>query len=81
MQIPHFNEGDNIGMGNVSSLKHLAEIAEEFLAAAAISDQQLAIDQLVTDHLVNAQKPIQFGREWLAAHERPNPHRRIDQDH
>jgi hypothetical protein len=63
------------------SLKQFVVIVEQFLAAADIANQQLAVNQIVGSSLAHGEEPFDFADEGLATHEEPNPDRCIDQHH
>jgi hypothetical protein len=80
-QVPHSDKGYNIAMRDDRSLKQFAVIVKQLLAAAEITNEQLAMDQIVGRSLTHGEKPFEFGDEGLATHEEPNPNRCIDQYH
>jgi hypothetical protein len=82
VQIAHFDEGYNIAVRDRRSLEQLVVIVEQLVSTAAdIADQQLAMDQIVSRSLTHPEEPFELADEGLAAHEEPDPNRRVHQDH
>src|SRR5580693_4537933 len=72
---------DHLWMGNGGGLRHLLVSGQEFPAASSVSDQEFAVDQIVTGHFIPIQQPGQFLRERRAIGKGPYPDGRVHQDH
>lgn len=56
VQVTVFDERDHLGMRDGSRLKHPLVVGQEFLAAALIPDQELAIYKIVAGNFILVEK-------------------------
>ena len=80
VQAPITHELDDIGVRHDGCLVHSLVVGQQLLAAALVTDKELAEDEVVAAHFVTTQEPVQFTGVWRSIGQEPNPDRRINQD-
>jgi hypothetical protein len=75
------HKGDDLRMGDCVRLVHLLVSREKSAATAEVTNKKLAKDHGVPDHLVKAEKPIEFLAAGLVVAKKPYPNRGVSQDH
>jgi len=61
-------------------LAHHFVIGKKLWTRSAVTDQQLAINEIVTEHLIVGEKPFEFARIWLGSGQETDPDRCINKD-
>jgi hypothetical protein len=79
LPIPH--ERDDLGVCHASSLMHLRVDPKKLRPSTAITHEQFTVDELVAEHLVRGQDPIERAGVRFLPREKPDSHRRVDQHH
>jgi len=81
MQMPAFNERNNLRVGNGRGFNHQFVLSKQLLAAAPVPDKQFTVDQIVSGDFIETNQPTQLLHERRAVREGPNPYRGVHQDH
>jgi len=79
VQAPITHELDDIGVRHDGCLMHSLVVGQQLLAAALVTDKELAEDEVVAAHFVTTQEPVQFTGVWRSIGQEPNPVRRVNQ--
>ena len=75
------DERDHLPVRHHARLEHLAIGGQELGAAGPAANKELAVDQLMSGHLIATEERVQGSRVRRSVGEKPNPYGRIDQDH
>ena len=74
-ELHHFDVGERF------RLAHRLVRLKKLCASSAVADQQLAVNEIVTKHLIIGEKPVEFTRVRFSPRQKAYPNGCIDKDH
>ena len=75
------DELDDFGVWNRGRLPHPFVRAEQLCAPSAVAYQQLAINEIVAEHFIVGEKPVEFAGVRFGSSQKTDPDRCIDKHH
>ena len=81
VDLPSSYELGHFRMNDRSGLSQLSIGGENSRAASAVSDQELAIYEIVAEDCLEGQQPIQFSRIRFCSNEKSDPDRGVNEHH
>ena len=79
LAMPH--ELYHFGVWDRGRLPHLFVRAQKLCAPPAVADQQLAINEIVAEHFIVSEKPVEFAGIRFGSSQKTDPDRCIDKHH
>ena len=62
-------------------LAHHLVLGKKLCARSAVTDQQLPVNKIVTEHFIAGEKPVEFARVRFGSSQETDPDRCINKDH
>src|ERR687888_1634961 len=75
------DELDHFRVCDRGRLAHRLVRGKKLCAPSAVTDQQLAVNENVSEHFIVGEKPVEFARVRFGSSEETDPDRCIDKDH
>jgi hypothetical protein len=75
------DELDHLRICDGGRLAHRFVRGEKLGAPAAVTNQQLAVNEFVAEHFIVGEKPIEFARVRFLSRQETDPNRSIDKNH
>jgi len=75
------DELDYLRVCDQSRLAHHLVLGKKLCAGSAVTDQQLPVNKIVTEHFIAGEKPVEFVRVRFGSSQETDPYRCINKDH
>jgi len=75
------DELDHFRVCDQGRLAHHSELGKKLCARTAVTDHQLPVNEIVTEHFIAGEKPVEAARVRFGSSQETDPNRCINKDH